>query len=122
MTLCIIWTKYINPDGYGQKWDGRSMRMAHRVIWEEQRGSIPEGMELDHLCKTRACVNLDHLELVTRQQNIERSDVGSYWRAKTQCRYGHSPEKYVRGSNGKRHCSECKVLRSRIDRAASRGR
>lgn len=64
---CWIWTGAKNSRGYGQlKIDGRS-RYAHRLAYEHWQGLIPEGFELDHLCRTRACVNPAHLEPVTRR-------------------------------------------------------
>jgi hypothetical protein len=67
-------------------------------------------MELDHLCKRRDCVNVEHLEPVTRWENIRRSDVGRVNRAKTHCPAGHPYEesntRYDR--RGSRYCLACK--------------
>ena len=66
---CVVWTGALNNGGYGIiRVDGRT-RMAHRIAWAEERGSIPEGMFLDHICWNRSCVNVEHLRIVTRQQN-----------------------------------------------------
>lgn len=66
---CWAWTALTNSDGYGHIWvDGR-YRRAHRVAWEMTNGPIPEGMDLDHRCGNRACVNPDHLRVTTRSQN-----------------------------------------------------
>lgn len=87
--------------------------MAHRVEWEKVHGPIPDGLELDHECKNRACVNLDHLRLATRRQNVANSD---HWSsAKTACPRGHP---YDATSKGKRYCKTCKRDKMRAARAA----
>lgn len=67
--------------GYGQVRDGRARTLkSHRVVYEHHRGPIPEGMVIDHLCRTKACVNPDHLEVVTQPENARRIDrVGRRW-------------------------------------------
>lgn len=72
-TPCRIWTGPSNQKGYGLVKVGRSSRAAHLVAYEQANGPIPEGRELDHLCRVRACVNLAHLEVVTHKVNMERS-------------------------------------------------
>lgn len=73
LTPCWIWGKNLNDRGYGL-FVGASAtgRVAHRVIFERERGPVPAGLELDHLCRVRACVNPDHLEPVTHQENMRR--------------------------------------------------
>ena len=69
---CWIWQRSVNQGGYGHvKRLGRSMT-ASRWYYIERNGEIPEGLEVDHLCRTRLCVNPDHLELVTPAQNRYR--------------------------------------------------
>lgn len=71
---CWVWIRQLNNDGYGLIWDGRVRQKvcAHRVSYELARGSIPSGLELDHLCRVRACINPDHLEPVIHAENIRR--------------------------------------------------
>jgi len=73
---CWEWTAYILPNGYG--WFGlvtganQRNALAHRVAYEFVVGPVPTGLQLDHLCRNRRCVNPDHLEPVTRRENILR--------------------------------------------------
>lgn len=71
-TPCWIWKLSRDRDGYGVEWDGRSMRRAHRVAFERDRGTIPAGLTLDHLCRERSCVRPDHLEPVSQAENCRR--------------------------------------------------
>lgn len=67
-TPCHIYQGSLNHAGYGRVFGGQ----AHRVAWERVHGPIPEGLEPDHLCRVRACINVEHLELVTRAENCRR--------------------------------------------------
>ena len=70
---CWIWTRKVRSDGYGVKSTGKATSIrAHRWTYEAYIGPIPEGLELDHLCNVRACVNPEHLEPVTREVNMAR--------------------------------------------------
>ena len=73
--ICWEWTGYTD-DGYGRVTTGprgSSGQQAHRVAWEYLVGPIPPGLQLDHLCRNRRCVNPDHLQPVTPKINTERS-------------------------------------------------
>lgn len=70
--------------GYG-KWlqrGGDRWRTAHVVIWEMFNGKKPDGMQLDHLCRTRPCVNPLHLELVPATENLHRRNQANGWRTR----------------------------------------
>ncbi len=73
-TPCWIWQRGIGNEGYGTTYErgtGRPL-LAHRVYFEHHKGAIPEGLELDHLCRNRPCVNPAHLEPVTGATNVQR--------------------------------------------------
>lgn len=72
-TPCWIWQGAVVHPGYGQmRRDGRRV-MAHRFYYEREHGPVPDGLELDHLCRVYACVNPDHLEPVTHAVNMSRA-------------------------------------------------
>lgn len=71
---CWLWLGSIDRDGYGNA-KTRYGRAAHRLTYQAYVGDIPEGMQLDHLCRQRSCVNPYHLEPVTQQENILRGSL-----------------------------------------------
>lgn len=106
---CWEWLAY-RENGYGKfRLNGKSC-MAHRVVWETLVGPIPAGLQVDHLCRNRGCVNPDHLELVTQQENILRGQSACAWNArKNVCKRGHpltDANLYVYPSGG-RACRAC---------------
>jgi len=109
MSGCWLWVGVLTYHGYGQcKHDGRS-QTAHRVAWELFKGPIPKGLEIDHLCRVRCCVNPDHLEPVTHAENIRRGSGGSHMRNRTHCPHGHPyNEENTLRYNGQRICRTCK--------------
>jgi hypothetical protein len=113
---CLVYVGKLNG-GYGRLSDEGKDKYAHRVAWEAQRGPVPEGLELDHLCRNRACVNVDHLELVTHRVNGERGESFAARNGrKTQCPHGHeyTPENTYIGPSGSRFCRECHRARNRV--------
>ena len=68
-TGCWVWRRAGNGDGAGRVWFDGKLRLAHRVVYEMVKGPIPDGLQLDHLCANRLCVNPDHLEPVTNREN-----------------------------------------------------
>jgi hypothetical protein len=107
---CWLWTGAISSNGYGNAWNGKRQIGAHRMIYELLIGQIPEGLQLDHLCKTRNCVNPSHLEAVTAQENNARSSSPSAKnKIKTHCPQGHkySSDNTHISKLGRRHCKTC---------------
>lgn len=69
---CMIYTGPLNRGGYGVINTKLSQsKLAHRVAWELVHGLIPEDREIDHICRNRACINVEHLRVVTRVQNLQ---------------------------------------------------
>jgi ribosome-binding protein aMBF1 (putative translation factor) len=106
---CWLWTGRLRPDGYADlKYEGKMM-LAHRLSWIDQHGPVPDGKELDHLCRQRHCVNPEHLEPVTRRENIMRGDLPKMHRDITHCPAGHeyTPQNTRVDRKGKRNCRTC---------------
>ena len=107
---CWLWTAYVDPEGYGRFKYGLHQN-AHRVAYEWIIGPIPPGLQIDHLCRVRNCVNPSHMEPVTLVENVMRSPIHSSLinAAKTHCPKGHpySAENTRRGARGGRKCREC---------------
>ena len=80
---CWRYTGAKNDKGYGKFWKGSEKRLvqAHRFAFEDQVGLIPDGLQLDHLCRNPACVRPDHLEPVTSGENTRRGNAGKWSRA-----------------------------------------
>jgi hypothetical protein len=92
---CWLWTAALSQAGYGafgaERVNGRNRFVhAHRFAYELLVGPIPEGLQLDHLCRNRACCNPAHLEPVTLRENLMRGNtVAARNSIKTHCKHGH---------------------------------
>lgn len=107
-TDCILWMGAVNSRGYGCFAVNGVSQLAHRLSYEEANGPIPEGLVIDHLCRTHNCVNPEHLEAVTNRENNRRGQA-----VLTECQRGHDwtdpAMVYTRG-DGRRECVECRRL------------
>lgn len=111
--LCWEWTA-ANSGGYGYVWDSEEKRMrpATRVVWELLVGEIPDGYEMDHLCRNPPCVNPDHLEPVTHAENQRRGAHNNWWTLhhSNYCPNGHEytdRNTYI-DPKGTRNCRTCR--------------
>lgn len=111
---CWLWTACLHADGYGKTvLDGR-YRYAHCAVYELLIGAVTVGLELDHLCRVRACCNPAHLEPVTGNVNRGRGLYRNQHQDKTHCPRGHeyTPENtYSYAGRAGRSCKTCKRLR-----------
>lgn len=108
-TGCMISTYSTASHGYAQiGWNeggDRVVTLVHRVIWASHHGPIPEHLTVDHMCKNRQCMNIEHLRLLSNFENGRRTQ-GRDWPL-GRCINGHSNAHLQRYSNGKAHCSIC---------------
>lgn len=129
-TGCWIWTGGKNKDGYGTFFVNMQTGYTRSHTWAYMHfiGPIGDGLELDHLCRNRACCNPHHLEPVTHKENTRRGDVGKHMKSlkaqKTHCPKGHpysGDNLKLHPVKGYRMCRECiRVAGSYDDKARQR--
>lgn len=121
---CLISKYSLGSHGYPQVgWldvqsSKKRMTLCHRVVWASRFGGIPAGMTVDHKCKVRRCLEVDHLRLIPNLENARRTR-GRDWPL-GQCINGHDDARYWHkpASGGKGYCNECRRLAQRRLRAA----
>lgn len=123
---CWIWTGHVSKvSGYGQFWDGSKVVGAHVFSFVNHKGPLPPKHEPHHKCKVRNCVNPDHLEAVTRRQNLMLSDtLVARKAAQTHCIHGHefSSDNTYQKKNGTRACRQCRADKNKAWATANRDR
>lgn len=119
---CWVWTSSRRSNGYGQIYFRGRMTEAHRVAYILHRGEVPEGAQLDHLCRVRECCNPWHLEAVSARTNTRRGiGPSAINHRKTHCPRGHeysTENTYVETVRGgrriKRHCRACRAQQRKV--------
>ena len=116
ITNCWNFTSMLR-NGYGRFKINNKILSAHRFAYEINKGKIPEGLKLDHLCRNPSCVNPDHLEIVTQKENVLRGIAPSALAVRNnKCIRGHDltgMNLYVSKTNNERICKECCKIRRR---------
>jgi hypothetical protein len=113
---CLIWIGPMHSSGKtGYGWF-RGRQLAHRVAYQLKHGSIPNKLQIDHLCRVRACVRVEHLELVTHKENVLRGESPSTIAKRTgRCvKWGHplsGPNLYIVQATGDQRCLACVAIR-----------
>lgn len=120
---CELWAGRRMVNGYGVLSTARGTGvLAHRWAYEQFVGPIPEGLVIDHLCRVRHCVNPDHLEAVTNEENLRRgAGYGLRNGMRSTCINGHeyTPENtYTHPTKGSVTCRECARIRDRKRKSA----
>ena len=123
VSFCWTWTGARNSKGYGSVGVNGKSQLAHRVAYELLVGEIPAGLQIDHLCRNKACCNPAHLEPVTAKVNTRRAiEAVSGGR----CKRGHAvagPNLVIfqRGEWEYRACRMCRITLQREARERKRG-
>jgi len=108
---CWIWKAYRDKDGYGNITINKQPKRAHCISYELFKGEIPQGLQIDHLCRNTSCVNPEHLEVVTLRENLLRGDTYAANNIKkTHCPQGHEYNKAntYRDKNDGWYCRLCR--------------
>lgn len=106
---CWIWMGTLNHAGYGRPRIMGRKTLAHRFAYEQMVEPIPEGLQIDHLCRNPQCVNPAHLEPVTLHENSRRGLTWKHWAMRDRCANGHTyDEANTRWTpGGSRVCRSC---------------
>jgi hypothetical protein len=117
---CWPWQGYIDKKGYGRfRLRSIGTNMAHRAAVVLAGRTIPDGMQVDHLCRVRHCVNPNHLEVVDQRTNMVRGEHPLMVRHReNRCARGHDLAEAYPGRNG-RQCRKCATQKARERRAQS---
>ena len=105
---CWLWLGSTNQNGYATRWDGRRPVTVHREMYTSMVGPIPDGMELDHACRRRACVRPSHMVVVDRRENTRLRSWKYRVRTVKECPRGHEIKRHaLRTPEGGFVCRTC---------------
>lgn len=111
---CYVWMGAINQKGYGRISHNGARTVVHRLTYTFRHGPVPEGKDLDHLCRVTGCINPDHTEPVTRLINTVRGEAAKINKARmeaiTHCPQGHpyvGENLFIRSNRNNRECRAC---------------
>jgi len=114
-TGCWLWLLGVSRDGYAQV--GKAPWSGHAIASDLRLGPLPSGMERDHICRQRSCVNPDHIQYITDAENIARADytVNHRNKRKTHCKRGHELSGdnlylHKRAAGFSRECKTCRGM------------
>ncbi len=118
---CWLWTASVfTQTGYGQTWAWGHVTTAHQVAYQLTYGPVPDGLEIDHLCRVRACVRPTHLEAVTPKVNTLRSNsTSAHFARATHCKRNHpfdmfNTQFYINTfGRTERRCRTCRTERNK---------
>jgi hypothetical protein len=115
---CWQWIAFRDSRGYGRIFFHGESHYAHRVSYALAFGAIPAGLQIDHLCRNRACINPAHLEAVTARENVLRGEgMGAKNARRTHCKRGHALP-----SGARRVCQPCRRERKKAWQARNAAR
>jgi hypothetical protein len=126
---CFVWTGAVDKLGYGRIGMQGKSKLAHRISYQHFVGEIPQGLELDHLCRNPSCINPNHLEAVTRKVNTDRGLCAEThkkrYAAMTHCKHGHEftfENTYFHPTHNRRQCKTCGIQASKRFKEKSCGK
>lgn len=115
---CLVWQGATRGNGYGAVTFMGKQTTVHRAMYMLVNGAIPDGMEVDHKCSNRGCINPEHLHVVTHEENMRLG-----LERRTHCRAGHEwteentylgmVQRKQGGTRLQRYCRECRKLYQR---------
>ena len=122
---CWEWPFGTDGAGYGRVRQGGRYTPAHRIAYEVFVGPVPDGLEIDHLCRVRGCFRWDHLEAVPHRVNVLRGEGPAAVNArKAECPRGHplAGENLIVRADGRRNCRTCRRVANRAAKRAWKAR